>query len=178
MTGMFRTLVVLSGLTAIAFGQPAPNPDAKSLAGNLRIRQAQVAGVLKRSIDKMPDEHFAFKPVETVRSFGELASHVAESQYAFCSAAMGEKSPGTKVPATGTKAELSAAFSAAADYCDKAYKAVTDASAVELVKLFGSDSTRAGVLQFNTAHLFEHYGNMVTYMRIKGIVPPSSEPRR
>ena len=126
----------------------------------------------------MPEEHFSYKPVETVRSFAELASHVAESQYAFCSAAMGEKSPGVKVPATGTKAELSAAYTLASEYCDKAYKSVTDASAMEAVKVFGGDMTRAGALQFNTAHLFEHYGNMVTYMRMKGVVPPSSEPRK
>ena len=175
---MFRTLLAFCGLTAIAFGQPAPNPDAKTLAGNIRQRQAQIAGVLKRSIEKMPEEHFSFKPAETVRSFGELASHVAESQYMFCSAALGEKSPGIKVPATATKAELSAAFTAATAYCDKAYQPLTDATAGEAVKLFGGDSTRGGALQFNTAHLFEHYGNMVTYMRIKGIVPPSSEPRR
>lgn len=175
---MIRTLLIFSALTALAFGQPAATPDGKTIAGNLRIRQAQVAGVLKRSIDKMPEEHFSYKPVETVRSFGELASHVAESQYAFCSAASGEKSPGVKVPATGTKAEISAGFSAASEYCDKVYKSLTDTSAAEVVKVFGGDSTRAGALQFNTAHLFEHYGNMVTYMRMKGIVPPSSEPRK
>jgi uncharacterized damage-inducible protein DinB len=174
---MFRILLAFCALTATAFSQPAPNPDAKSIAGNLRIRQAQVVGVLQRSIDKMPEENFSFKPVDTVRSFAELASHVSEAQYAFCSAATGEKSPGIKVPASGSKAALSAAFKAAAAYCDKAYQGITDASGSELVKLFGSDSTRAGVLAFNTAHLFEHYGNMVTYMRIKGIVPPSSEPR-
>ena len=175
---MFRTLFVFVALTAIAFSQPAPNPDAKSLAGNIRMRQAQFAGVLKRSIDKMPEENFSYKPVDTVRSFGELASHVAESQYSFCSAAAGEKAPGIKVPGTGTKAELSAAFSAASEYCDKVYKGLTDASAAEPVKMFGGDATRAGALSFNTAHLFEHYGNMVTYMRMKGIVPPSSEPRK
>ena len=172
---MIRTLLAFCALTAIAFSQPAPNPDAKTLAGNLRIRQTQITGVLKRSIDKMPEENFSFKPVETVRSFAELASHVAEAQYAFCSAAIGAKMPGIKVPATGTKAELSAAFTKASQYCDEAYKAATDTSALEVVKLFGSEMTRAGVLEFNTAHLFEHYGNMVTYMRIKGIVPPSSE---
>ncbi len=170
-----KTFFAFCGLAALAFGQ---SPDAKTLSGNIRQRQAQITGVIKRSIDKMPEDQFAFKPVDTVRSFGELASHVSEAQYAFCSAALGEKSPGVKVPATGTKAELSAAFTAATEYCDKAYKALTDASAGEAAKLFGGDSTRGGVLQFNTAHLFEHYGNMVTYMRIKGVVPPSSEPRR
>jgi uncharacterized damage-inducible protein DinB len=175
MKGMMRTLLAFGALSLMVSGQ---NPDAKSTAGNLRIRQAQIVGVIQRSIDKMPEEHFAFKPVDTVRSFAELASHVSEAQYAFCAAAAGEKSPGVKVPATGTKADLSAAFAKAAAYCDNIYKQATDASAAEAVKLFGTDLTRGGALAFNTAHLFEHYGNMVTYMRIKGIVPPSSEPRK
>ena len=104
MEDMLRTLLLFAGLTALAFSQTAPTADVKTIAGNLRIRQAQVASVLQRSIDKMPEENFAFKPVETVRSFGELASHVSEAQYAFCSAALGEKMPAIRVPATGTKA--------------------------------------------------------------------------
>ncbi len=175
---MLRTSLALLALAAAAFSQPAANPDAKTLAGNLRMRQAQIAGVLKRSIEKMPEENFSYKPVDTVRSFGELASHVSESQYAFCSAALGTKSPGVKVPATGTKAELVEAYTKASAYCDEAYKSMTDTAAMEVVKVFGGDMTRAGALQFNTAHLFEHYGNMVTYMRMKGVVPPSSEPRK
>lgn len=171
---MIRTIVALGALSTLAFSQ---NPDAKSIAGNLRMRQAQITGVIQRSIEKMPEEHFSFKPVETVRSFGELASHVTEAQYNFCAAAAGEKAPGIKVP-VGSKADMLAAFAKATSYCENVYKNTTDESASSMVKLFGGDMTRAGALEFNTAHLFEHYGNMVTYMRIKGLVPPSSEPRK
>ena len=94
---MLRSSLALLALAEAAFGQPAANPDAKSLAGNLRMRQAQIAGVLKSSIEKMKEENFSSKPVDTMRSFGELVSQVSESQYAFCSAAMGIKSPAAKV---------------------------------------------------------------------------------
>jgi hypothetical protein len=54
---------------------------------------------------------------------------------------------------------------------------MTDASAVQTIKLFGNDAPRLGALTINNMHDLEHYGNMVTYMRMKGIVPPSSEPQ-
>jgi hypothetical protein len=52
---------------------------------------------------------------------------------------------------------------------------MTDAAASGKIKFFGQDWTRLGVLSFNTAHDNEHYGNIVTYMRLKSLVPPSSE---
>jgi uncharacterized damage-inducible protein DinB len=63
-------------------------------------------------------------------------------------------------------------------YCDKAYDGLTDVQAAQMVKLFGRDQAKATVLTRNTMHDMEHYGNMVTYLRLKGIVPPSSEARR
>jgi hypothetical protein len=54
---------------------------------------------------------------------------------------------------------------------------MTDAKAAETVKFFGMTITRLGAMDFNTAHNMEHYGNLVTYMRLKNIVPPSSAPR-
>jgi hypothetical protein len=71
-----------------------------------------------------------------------------------------------------------AALSDALTYCDKAYSAMTDAHAADLVKFFGRDQPKLAILAFNSAHNMEHYGNLVTYMRIKGLVPPSSEPRK
>ena len=70
------------------------------------------------------------------------------------------------------------ALNAAFAYCDKAYDGMTDAHAAEMVKFFGREQAKLTVLAFNNAHNDEHYGNMVTYMRMKGLVPPSSESRR
>ncbi len=134
---------------------------------------------IMKSAEKMPEENFAFKPTPDIRSFGELLGHVADAQYLFCSAVMGEKTPESKSEKTSaTKAALVADLTKAFAYCDKAYASVTDESALKAIKFFGRDSTPINTLDFNTAHNFEHYGNIVTYMRLKGIVPPSSEPRR
>lgn len=132
--------------------------------------------ILLRSADKMPEENYSFKPADTVRSYGQIIGHIADAQYLFCSAALGEKNPGLKIEQTKTsKADLIAALKTAFAYCDKAYDNMTDASGVQMVKLFGNDTPKLGVLDFNNVHNWEHYGNLVTYMRIKNIVPPSSE---
>ena len=62
-------------------------------------------------------------------------------------------------------------------YCDKAYDGMTDTQAAATVKFFGAEQAKVTVLSFNTAHNNEHYGNIVTYLRMKGLVPPSSERR-
>jgi uncharacterized damage-inducible protein DinB len=59
--------------------------------------------------------------------------------------------------------------------CGKAYGGLTDASGAEVVPFFGQKIARVSILDFNVAHDYEHYGNLVTYMRIKGHVPPSTE---
>jgi uncharacterized damage-inducible protein DinB len=133
--------------------------------------------VLLRSAEKMPEESYGFKPTEAVRSYGQIVGHVADAQYTFCSRVLGEKNPAPEIEKTKTsKADLIAALKDAFAYCDKAYDGMTDASAVQMVKLFGNDAPKLGVLTVNSAHAVEHYGNLVTYMRMKNIVPPTSEP--
>jgi uncharacterized damage-inducible protein DinB len=162
-------------LASAAFAQ---SPDLKTLSGHARALQNQVKNVILRSAQKVPESDYSFKPTPEVRSFGQLLGHVADAQYLFCSAALGQENPKPAVEKTKTsKADLVAALEAAFSYCDKAYAALTDANAAQTVKFFGADRVRLGVLSFNTSHSNEHYGNLVTYMRLKGIVPPSSEKR-
>jgi uncharacterized damage-inducible protein DinB len=133
--------------------------------------------VLLRTAEKVPEENYKFKPTEEVRSFGQILGHVADAQYLFCSVALGEKNPAPNIQQTKTtKAELMAALKDAFAYCDKAYDGMTDASGAQMVKMFGNDAPRLGVLNVNSMHTVEHYGNLVTYMRLKNIVPPTSEP--
>jgi hypothetical protein len=93
-------------------------------------------------------------------------------------AALEETSPSTgSVEKTKTsKPELVAALKAAFAYCDQAYNGMTDTGGVQVVRFFGG-MPRLAVLAFNNDHNSEHYGNMVTYMRLRHIVPPSSERR-
>ena len=152
--------------------QPNPNP----LSTWNKAAYSRVTDILRRSAEKMPEENYSFKPVDTVRSYGQIIGHVADAQYLFCSIALGEQNPGLKIEQTKTtKADLIAALNTAFVYCDKAYDGMTDASAAQMIKLFGNDAPRLAALTVNNMHDLEHYGNLVTYMRLKGIVPPSSE---
>lgn len=127
--------------------------------------------------DQMSEADYAYKPVSTVRSFGDLIGHVAGSQNMFCAAALGEtmKAEDDIEKNVHTKAGLVAALKASNEYCARAYKQ-TDAQVGGTVKLFGSDVSKMYVLMLNSTHVAEHYGNIVTYMRMKSMVPPSSQP--
>jgi uncharacterized damage-inducible protein DinB len=133
--------------------------------------------IILAATEKMPEENYGFKPIETVRSYGQVIGHIADSQYYFCSAVIGETNPAPKVEKTKTsKAELVAALKEAFAYCDKAYDGMTDKAGIEMIKHMGGDSPKLGVLNVNLVHTIEHYGNLVTYLRMKGLVPPSSDP--
>jgi hypothetical protein len=108
---------------------------------------------------------------------------VADASFGFCSAVAGEKPPmggfdGSIEKSTTTKAALQKALASGFAYCDKVYAGTSDSTAAVMVKGFWGELPKLSVLDFNTAHDFEHYGNIVTYMRLKDIVPPSSEPRK
>ncbi len=173
MRTLLRTLlicVLVSPVAAFAEDQPL-NAFNKEAYGYLK-------NMLLRSAEKMPEENFNFKPTEAVRSFGQILGHVADSNYYFCSAVLGEKNPSPKVEkAKSSKADLIAALKDAFAYCDKAYDSVTDATAKQTTKIFNDrEMTKLNVLTVNNMHTVEHYGNLVTYLRLKNIVPPSSEP--
>lgn len=155
----------------------APAPEADPLSSYNRMMYGVLKTILVRSAEKMPEEHYGFRPAETVRTFGQIVGHVADSQYTFCSQARGEKNPSLKIEQSKTsKADLIAALEAAVAYCDPAYADLTDASAAEMVNFFGKETARLSVLTVNSIHSTEHYGNLVTYLRMKDIVPPTSEP--
>jgi len=169
--------IPLTGLLSAQSTPAQPVSDPLS-AGNKRIYEI-VKNYLVKAAEKMPEENYAFKPTPEVRSFGQIVGHVADAQYGFYSAALGEKNPAPGIEKSKTtKTDLVQALKDGFAYCDKAYDGMTDAHAAEIVKFFGRDSAKLSVLAFNNAHNDEHYGNIVTYMRLKGLVPPSSEPRR
>jgi len=163
-------------LLFLACAVQAQSPDLKTVSGYPKMVQKQVSTWIERAADKMPEEEYAFKPDPAVRSFGQILGHVADANYLFCSGVLGESNPAPGVEKTKSKkAELKAALHDAFAYCNRAYEALTDASANETVKAYGQERNKLGVLWFNASHNLEHYGNLVVYMRAKGIVPPSSE---
>jgi uncharacterized damage-inducible protein DinB len=130
--------------------------------------------MLARSAELMPEAEYGFKPVATVRTFGQILGHLATENYDFCAAAKGEKNPNSvDFEKVAGKAEMVVGLKAAFAYCDAAYT-ISDAQGAEETTLFGQKMTKLRVLIFNAIHDAEHYGNVVTYLRVKGLVPPSS----
>jgi uncharacterized damage-inducible protein DinB len=151
-------------------------PPANPITASEKGLYSFVSGAVVGAAQKMPEENYSFKPTPEVRSFGQLVGHVADANFMFCSQAMGEANPAKDIEKTKTtKAALVAALQDGVAYCNKALGGMTDAKGSEMVKLFNFNIAKLTVLSLNTAHTDEHYGNMVTYLRLKGIVPPTSE---
>jgi uncharacterized damage-inducible protein DinB len=177
---LYTTIVALTlASSSLALAQATASSPANPLSAGEKMAYGYASGMVVSSAEKMPEENYAFKATPEVRSFGQIIGHVADAQYMFCSTVLGEKAPVSGIEKTKTtKADLVQALKDAVSYCGKAYDGMTDATAPQTVKFFGGDQTKLGVLTFNIAHTTEHYGNLITYMRLKGIVPPSSEPRK
>jgi uncharacterized damage-inducible protein DinB len=168
------TALVMFAAAASAQGTPA-NPLTLVSKNIYAMAKKDILG----SVDKVPEEMWSFQPTKDVRTFAQLFAHVADAQYEFCGVAAEGKSVSKDIEKTKkTKAEIVPALKDAFAYCDAAYANLTDAGAADMVSFFGMKITKLGAMDFNIAHTMEHYGNLVTYMRIKGIVPPSSEPRQ
>ncbi len=166
------SVVALSVLAPLVFAQSSSN---LLISGAKQTYQHVRSDILK-SAEEMPEADYNYQPAASVRTFGQLVAHVADGQYEFCSAVVpgNEKAPDVE-KTKKTKAELIAALKTSFSYCDKAYDSTTDGDAAQMVSLFGHQTAKLSVLNFNTVHTAEHYGNMVTYLRMKGLVPPSSK---
>jgi uncharacterized damage-inducible protein DinB len=144
--------------------------------GELKQNYTIVKNNLVRMAEKMPPEHYGFKPVPEIRSFGEAVAHVADSQARSCSVVNGEQKA-VDAAAKATKADLVGALKDSYAICDAAFDALTDAGASRMVRLGQSTRERSklGLLAGMISHSNEQYGYMAVYLRLKGIVPPSSE---
>jgi uncharacterized damage-inducible protein DinB len=170
---------VLSFLFLIVAAAAAQSSTENPQLASSKAFYEQVKANVLKSVDKMPEEKFDFKPTASVRSYGQVLAHIADGQYVLCGIVKEGKPQfkGNEKSAT-TKAAIVKALNDGFAYCDAVYTSLTDASSAELVGWFGQKRTKLSVLAFNIAHTMEHYGNLVTYMRMNGIVPPSSEQQR
>src|SRR5216684_801805 len=167
---------LLGSILLVTCAAIAQTPDLKSASGYPKMVQKQVTAWIERAAEKMPEEEYAFKPDPAVRSFGQILGHIADANYLFCSPLLGENNPSPGIEKSKTaKAELTSALHDAFAYCNRAYDKLIDVNANETVKAFGQERNKLGVLWFNASHNLEHYGNLVVYLRLKGIVPPSSD---
>jgi len=178
---MFFALILATGAAAQS-QQPAP----PSFTGFLKNMYMGDRSEITRSASKFPEEFYGLRPgpQTEVRTFGQLVGHLANFNYLWCSQAKGEKNPaeGKDFEKLTSKADLIKALNDAFTYCDPLYTSLTDASGQEVLEVTQENGNkrrinRMSLLVLNFGHNQHHYGNMVTYMRIKSIVPASSEPR-
>ncbi len=174
-------------LAAPAAPQSAQQDAAKNpLSTWLRNAYTRNRAFIARAAEQMPEDDYDMRPgpQTEVRTFGQILGHLANFNYMLCADAKEEKNPyaGTDFEKLTSKAALVKAINGAFAFCDSAYAALTDASAMQWVHATADNGGQPEVLRinrliFNLSHNSEHYGNLVTYMRIKSIVPPSSAPR-
>jgi uncharacterized damage-inducible protein DinB len=158
--------------------QAAPTtPPAQPLSATLKSMWDGLKLNLVQSAEKMPEAEYGFQPTKDVRTFGQMIAHVANSSFSYCARGKGEDNPNKEdfEKTKTTKADLVKALNDAVAYCDGVYGVMTDAAAMELVKAGQNLVPKARYLVANISHDNEHYGNLVTYMRLKGLVPPSTE---
>lgn len=169
-----RSFCILTMIAAFAAGAlQAQNP----FSADAKQSYTGIKNTLTKAADEMPEADYSFSTVPgKVRTYGEIIGHIADVQLTLCGIAKGEQKRGD-AGTKKTKADLVAALKASFDYCDAVYDTMTDADAATKVKMFGRELTKLGVLNFNISHDNEMYGTAVAYLRIKGLVPPSSQGR-
>ena len=173
----YTTLMILSASIASA---QTPAATDTGYTATLRNSWNSVKRYVAASAEKMPDANYGFKPTPEVRSFGELIGHLANEHYLLCSPVKGEKNPMADVDfeKKTSKADLVKAINDSNAYCDAAYAAMKDEAKTVTSLSETRRDTPFRVMLLNVTHDNEHYGNLITYLRMKGIVPPSSTPTR
>jgi uncharacterized damage-inducible protein DinB len=160
-------------LSGAAVGQtPTVGPAAEVQGNYARIK----ANVIKAA-ENTPAEDYAFRPTSDIRTFARVVNHVTEAQMHVCGALNNVAPSDTaKPPAeTADKATIVAALKASFAECDKAYAALTDANLTEMIQAGPIKRSRIGLSWGNVSHDNEQYATLALYMRLKGLVPPSSE---
>lgn len=189
--GMVLGACCLTMTTQTAMGASAIKPaigaaaePSKALDDMLTLFEGDVMGAVKA----MPAEKYDFAPstaifvpaqavkFETVRTFAQQATHLTQANYYFYGAVSGIK-PDVDVKAIGTmtkKEDIVAALAASFVFAHKAIATITPANAFIEIRGVDGMQTRATVAAFGVAHGYDHYGQLVEYLRMNGIIPPSS----
>jgi uncharacterized damage-inducible protein DinB len=173
-----RSLVQFVVIAVLGSPTVAAAQTADPVMASVRPSYERVKEYLLAAAEQMSAADLQFQPTPEVRSGLAILAHVADSQHFFCSAALGEAEPhetSFERTASTTDATLEA-LRESFSYCDRAYSQ-SDEQALEPIRAFGGSRPRLTRLLLNATHSWEHYGNIATYMRLRGLVPPSSQPR-
>ncbi len=159
----------------LATAQQAPPP--RGLAEGLKASYAQIKANLTEAAGKLGDADYAFTPNPEIRSYGGQLGHVADAQFSFCAAASGAPNPmqGQSLEKKTSKAEIVKGLNDSFEFCDKVFNELTDANATQLMTQGRGQVARGAILTNVIAHDNEEYGIITVYLRLKAMVPPSTE---
>ena len=171
------TLAVLGLVASSAVcGAQAPAAAPVGPAAEVQAAYNRIKPNVLKAAEKMPEADFQYKPTLDIRTFARIVNHVTEAQFRTCSALNGTAADPKAVPSdTADKATVIAGLKASFVVCDKAYGALTDATISETVSMGPVKRTRIGAAWGNVSHDNEQYAELSTYLRLKGIVPPTAE---
>ena len=178
-----RHYLVMLLMTVAILPETAIAQEAEKSAqiASLKAIHDITADFVLATAEMMDEDMYAYRPTVSVRTAGQQLAHIANAQFGICSAAAGEQSPaeGNYEEIATTREEIHAAVKASFDYCEKVYNEMTEERLAEVMPFFGGerrqDMTVSAILSFNATHTYEHYGNLTTYLRMNGMVPPSSQ---
>lgn len=175
-----RKLIVAVAVAALATAPVAAQDHAEHGAAKhtdpvtaVQPIQGSFMGWITQAAEELTAAEYNYRPVETVRTMGQLFGHVANSNYMICAVIAGEQSPAGADFEKAARADIINGLKGAAAYCSK----VAESSAQrhhDPISLFGMSGDVTWATALNAAHNGEHYGNIVTYMRMLGKIPPSS----
>jgi uncharacterized damage-inducible protein DinB len=163
------------GVAAAQTPAPMAAPAPVGLAEGLKRAWTGVKTNVMESAEKVSEADYSFKPTPKVRSFGEVVGHIADGNMSYCGAAKGAQPASADAEKLTGKAALVKALTDSLAVCDAVFNTLTDESLLEKVKNGQRQTARGVYISAAIAHMNEHYGNLVTYMRLKDIVPPSTE---
>jgi uncharacterized damage-inducible protein DinB len=167
---------VTTGVIAFVLLVPALAQAQNPMMASIKAQHDVAKGYILKTAQMLPENLYSFRATPDVRTIAQLIGHITDATNMICGGAGGGTAPAVNAEKSmTTKAQLTKALADAMANCDKVIADMDDKKAMETTKFFvGGTSTRGMILAFNTAHNFEHYGNLVTYMRLNKIVPPSS----
>jgi uncharacterized damage-inducible protein DinB len=161
---------VLASLANAQAGMPNPINTPNPLTMTLSIFRSNMQDKIMKSAEAMPESKYSYRPTKDVRSFAEILNHMAAISYTLCSNVKGE-APSAAAPLDGSKTKIMAYLKGAFEYCDGVYAGFTDAHLNDPADFFGVKTNKMFILTQVGNHDALHYGNLVTYLRLNGLVP-------
>lgn len=182
MLGIF-VFLCCSGFAVSQMSMPVAKTPGDALNAVMSIGEQEFVA----TADAMPEDKYSFAPTtgefKGVRTFAEQVKHVAAVNYIFGAAILQEKPPVDTGEEKGpdsvkTKAQIMQFLKDSFTYMHKALGSITEKNELDQVTFFGEmKAARLSVGSFASAHPMDHYGQMVVYLRMNGIVPPASRPQ-